>query len=229
MSDIFVSYRRSDKSEAQCYVDAFTSMGWSTWWDEDISTGRVWSADIEDALRASKCVVVLWSKRSVRSEWVRREVRFAIQHNIALLPVRIDNCALPEEFSHIQCSSCIDWDRISDGFFETSLAGDIARVLRAVTPEAKSIKLTDEEKVRVLSYSVILRDSLFDLIPIGSGEDRLVIAIWDIKEFGTFRDRLGESHFYIATICNQFDLIFVPVLKSSLGDPELLLEILAAC
>lgn len=45
---------------------------------------------IEEALGAAKCVVVLWSKSSASSDWVKGEAAEGLRRKI-LVPVRIDS------------------------------------------------------------------------------------------------------------------------------------------
>ena len=56
---------------------------------------------IEQQLEAAKSVVVLWSKESVASEWVRTEAAAAVERGI-LVPVLIDQVKPPLEFRRRQ-------------------------------------------------------------------------------------------------------------------------------
>jgi len=110
MADIFISYSRSDREVAKIFADAFTAQGWSVWWDPEILVGTQYDKAIEDELDRAKCVVVLWSKRSVESRWVRSEAAKAVERG-ALVPVRIDTDAdVPLEFTKIQTADLPGWD-----------------------------------------------------------------------------------------------------------------------
>ena len=67
MADIFISYARVDRERAQALASALDGEGWTVWWDRDIPPGRTFDDVIEEALGAAKCVIVLWSRDSVRS------------------------------------------------------------------------------------------------------------------------------------------------------------------
>ncbi|HZN45149.1 MAG TPA: toll/interleukin-1 receptor domain-containing protein, partial [Nitrospiraceae bacterium] len=58
---------------AKKFADALESRGWSVWWDREIPIGENFDRVIEQELNAARCAVVLWSKESVRSRWVRAE------------------------------------------------------------------------------------------------------------------------------------------------------------
>jgi TIR domain len=75
MSDIFISYKREEQATARKLADALESEGWSVWWDPKLRAGEHFDDMIEKALHEAKCVLVLWSERSVQSRYVRDEDR----------------------------------------------------------------------------------------------------------------------------------------------------------
>jgi len=75
--DVFLSYNREDQARAKLFADAFAAQGLSVWWDVGLRTGEAYDEVTETALRSAKAVVVLWSKKSVQSRWVRAEATLA--------------------------------------------------------------------------------------------------------------------------------------------------------
>jgi hypothetical protein len=63
---------------------------------------------IEAELEASKAVIVLWSKDSVKSPWVKAEANRGARSN-RLLPVVIDSCTIPLRFEILQAADLRDW------------------------------------------------------------------------------------------------------------------------
>jgi TIR domain len=109
VSDIFISYASSDRQIAQKFADALETCGWSVWWDREIPVGKNFDQVIEEELSAARCVVVLWSKESVQSRWVKTESAAAADKD-RLAPVLIDEAAIPLEFKRIQTAMLSDWD-----------------------------------------------------------------------------------------------------------------------
>ena len=68
MSDVFISYKAEDRKRVKPLVDALEGDGFSVWWDEQIGGGAAWRHEIETQLNAARCVIVIWSKRSVGPE-----------------------------------------------------------------------------------------------------------------------------------------------------------------
>ncbi|MCC6586287.1 MAG: SUMF1/EgtB/PvdO family nonheme iron enzyme [Bryobacterales bacterium] len=108
MSDIFISYASADRARVKPLVEVLQREGWSVWWDRTIPPGKTWDQVIESAIQQARCVVVLWSKASVASEWVRLEAHDGKQRGI-LIPAKIDNVEPPFAFRMIQAASLVDW------------------------------------------------------------------------------------------------------------------------
>jgi hypothetical protein len=70
MADIFLSYANVDLRRVQPLIQALAQHGWSVWWDQTILPGQIYSRVIQKALDEARCVVVVWSQRSVASDWV---------------------------------------------------------------------------------------------------------------------------------------------------------------
>lgn len=110
MSDVFVSYKAEDRRRVRPLVDALEADGYSVWWDEQIGGGTAWRHEIEAKLNAAKCVVVIWSKRSVgpEGEFVQDEAARAKERHV-YVPVTIDNVHLPLGFGETQALPLTGW------------------------------------------------------------------------------------------------------------------------
>ncbi len=108
MSDIFISYASADRERARLLADALAQKGWSVWWDRTIPPGKEFDQVIEEALDAAKCVVVLWSKTSTASSWVKTEAAEAMRRKI-LVPALIDETRIPLEFRRLQAADLSQW------------------------------------------------------------------------------------------------------------------------
>jgi TonB family protein len=107
-SDIFISYARTDKAIAKLLADSLATQGWRVWWDRDILPGESFAETIERALDSSACVIVLWSKTSIASGWVKTEAAEGLSRGI-LIPALIENVKIPLEFRRIETANLSDW------------------------------------------------------------------------------------------------------------------------
>lgn len=133
MSDIFVSYAREDHARVCILADALIARGWSLWWDPQIRTGAYFPDAIEQALTAAHCVVVVWSRASTGSRWVRTEALRALELG-KLIPLRIDDAPLPFEFTSLQTADLGAWNGESGRPEFVKLVADIAAALDKPTP-----------------------------------------------------------------------------------------------
>ena len=109
MTDIFLSYASEDRERASKLASSLEASGWSVWWDRKIIAGQTFDQVIEHELETAKSVVVLWSKDSISSEWVKNEAAVAAERGV-LVPALIDFVKLPLEFRRKQAADLINWD-----------------------------------------------------------------------------------------------------------------------
>jgi TIR domain-containing protein len=100
VSDVFVSYARKDQPLAQQLCAELTSRNWSVWWDPALVAGDTFARVIYAKLANVKGVVVLWTKESVASPWVRREATRGRKRGV-LIPVAV-GVEPPKGFERLQ-------------------------------------------------------------------------------------------------------------------------------
>lgn len=83
-------------------------------------------------------------------------------------------------------------------------------------------------KLRTIDGILALRAGLDAEIPVRRTEENLLVASWNIKEFGHTRQRLPESYYYLAEIIARFDLVAIQEIKSTLKDLDKLVRILGS-
>ena len=110
MTDVFVSYKAEDRARIAPLVRALETGGVSVWWDAHIGGGDEWRQTILRHLEAAKCVLVVWSKRSVgpAGNFVRDEATRALRRK-TYLPVRIDKVEPPLGFGEMQALDLAGW------------------------------------------------------------------------------------------------------------------------
>lgn len=81
MSDVFISYAREDLGLAQDLAEDLKGAGYRVWWDAELVGSDDFYEVILSALSAASAAIVIWTKSSVRSRFVRDEARFALYHD----------------------------------------------------------------------------------------------------------------------------------------------------
>jgi hypothetical protein len=100
-ADVFISYARQDRAIAQKLSRMLTEAGLSVWWDFELVGGQHFREEIERRLEAARCVLVVWSPHSVRSDWVLDEANDALRRGI-MVPLSVAGCEPPMGFRNYQ-------------------------------------------------------------------------------------------------------------------------------
>lgn len=108
MSDVFISYSKSDQAIARRVAKALEAAGHDVWWDDQLPAHRTYSEVIEKRLAEAKAVVVLWSKSAAQSQWVRAEADFARSAG-KLAQAQLDDGLPPMPFNQVQCADLKGW------------------------------------------------------------------------------------------------------------------------
>ncbi len=105
---MFISYARADQAVARRTALALQKAGFDVWWDADLPAHRAYSDVIEKHLEEARAVVVLWSRSSAKSEWVRAEADFARARH-KLVQGGLDGSLPPIPFNQVQCADLKGW------------------------------------------------------------------------------------------------------------------------
>jgi len=145
MADIFISYASDDRSRVEPLAKALADQGWSVWWDRTIPPGKTFDQVIQEAITAAKCVVVLWSKQSIISDWVKEEATIGKRRQI-LVPAKIDAVDPPLGFGMIQAADLVDWqtDKSHSGFL--SLLSAISEIVGSQDEIDKSAQVAEHSE-----------------------------------------------------------------------------------
>lgn len=92
-----------------------------------------------------------------------------------------------------------------------------------VFPELRKQKTI---KKRIVRNLLSLKLSLDRSVATRRSDENLIVASWNIKEFGHTSQRLPESYFYIAEVISRFDLVAIQEIKSGLQDLHIIMQLL---
>lgn len=114
---IFISYARADVQKVEGLYQRLSDAGFKPWTDKkDIVPGEMWKNAIKRAIRASDFVFICLSTSSVgRRGMIQREIKEALdmwqekmEDDIYLIPVRLEDCEVPESLGHFQYVDLFD-------------------------------------------------------------------------------------------------------------------------
>ena len=170
MAQVFISYAREDRSYARALAEVLERHAVTVWWDRNLEVGRPYADVIEQELDGTDCVIVLWSKQSIASEWVKAEASEGAARQI-LVPIVIQSVRMPLEFRRLHTANLVGWDLETEG---PELAACIEAVrsmigmqrtipltagdmLTTVGPSAPAARGVDTEAVNTVSARYMFR------------------------------------------------------------------------
>lgn len=107
---IFLCHASEDKKQVLSFYERLKAAGFNPWLDKmDLLPGHNWDGEIRRALKQSRFIIIFFSKFSVsKRSYVQREYKLALdaleeipEGQIFVIPVRLDDCRIPEPFQHI--------------------------------------------------------------------------------------------------------------------------------
>lgn len=135
MIDVFISYKREQRTSANAIATALEVSNLKIWWDIELLPGDEFSKEIAAIIEQARAVVVLWSESSVKSDFVRGEAELGRQRKV-LVPVRLDDCKIPLPFTNYHTLDLRNW---------TGEASDLVLqpLIRSVQQKALTLKVAD--------------------------------------------------------------------------------------
>src|SRR6185369_4053995 len=134
MSDVFVSYARSTEPQAMKIAAALRAKGYRVWRDDEIPAHRAYADVIEERLKSSKAVVVIWLADAAKSQWVRSEADTARAAG-TLVQISVDGTLPPMPFNQIECAELKEWKGDADAFGWRKLEDSVAALVGPLEPE----------------------------------------------------------------------------------------------
>jgi hypothetical protein len=124
--DVFISYSSRDRVKADVLCAYLRRLGLTVFMDHHTAAGDLWTRQIPSALWSSGLVLVLWSRDSLRSQWVLREAEAALERNV-LMQALLAPIEIPQPFADIQAARLEAWsneaghkelDRLADAIYD---------------------------------------------------------------------------------------------------------------
>jgi TIR domain len=139
MAEVFLSYSRTDRPIAQAIAGELQRLGVDVWWDHELIGGDDYRARIAEVLARSVVAAVIWSRRSIESQWVVGEASAARERKV-LIPITIDGAAPPLDFRPLHTIDFANWipgDQLPQAFLK-AVSDRVGRALSYTATAAQS-------------------------------------------------------------------------------------------
>jgi len=143
-SYVFVCYSHRDAGAVYSDLIELNRNGINAWYDEGIPAGKSWRAEIAAAISGASRLLFFISEASLSSAHCLREVDYALNHDIEIVPVYLDDCSLPGELELV-LNRVHALFRKTDSMYAEHLLG----AMHENTPLAPLRRLTKKRNLRV--------------------------------------------------------------------------------
>lgn len=127
MADFFISYKREDVALVRSLATAIEQSGLGVaWWDQELQAGERFDDVIQQQIDAARCVIVLWTLRSVESNFVKDEATYALDRN-KLFAISVAGTPPPLRFRRIHTIAASDWSSDPGGTSTDMLTRELGR------------------------------------------------------------------------------------------------------
>ena len=101
-NDVFISYCRDDSKLAMTICRVLKNEGVSYWFDEEaIGAGDTFSEAIAEGILSSRVVILVSSRSSEKSPFVKKEISYAYKNGIDVIPYKIDKYDYDKNISNL--------------------------------------------------------------------------------------------------------------------------------
>lgn len=101
MADVFISHSSKDHEIAERICMELEKKGVICWMaPRDIAPGEEWARAINTAITSSSAFIIIYSKNSAASTQVPKEIGLAGAKNSYIIPYKIDDTKLTDEFEY---------------------------------------------------------------------------------------------------------------------------------
>lgn len=157
---VFLCHAKEDVVKVRNLYKRLKNDGFDVWFDEvDLIAGQEWEIEIPKVVKTSDIVLVLVSNNSItKTGYVQKEIRIALdaadyqpEGSIFLIPVRLEECKVPDRISRFQWTDLFD----KDGY---------SKLIRGLNAKAEFINVSKAKSgYKVTPYTIYDSDSMTTL------------------------------------------------------------------
>lgn len=166
--DIFISYDHEDIEFALELQAALGRQGWTVFIDREIPNASRWRDVLSAQLDQARCVLVLWSRSSIKSSWVRKEASRGLDRKV-FMHVTIDDASPPARFRAYEYRHLAGWPQDPHRTEYSLLLRDIAEKLGiegavGTLPDPGPYRVITDDHIALVHTSWVLSstDSRYD-------------------------------------------------------------------
>lgn len=104
MSEVFISYSRTDRFFAELLSRELINLGVDVFWDRSIPAGSPWTKSVDNAIKKANYILVCLSPDYISSSECQRQLNLSIlcesEGDALVVPMILENCKIPDLLYH---------------------------------------------------------------------------------------------------------------------------------
>jgi len=201
--DVFISYSRKDKEQAEALCKVLSAAGVKYWIDLSIGGSTNFLTEITRRIKDCNVLIFIASANSAASKFTQKEILYAIKHNKTILPYKIgefqfeDNDELDFIFTNVQWVESLDAvvSALNNMGLTNKTTGEVVVPKPQPKPQPKPAPTTKTYKVGDYYYDGIKRGVVFEVTPDGK-HGKIVSLEEAIKQWAieaVYRDKTDAT------------------------------------
>lgn len=200
--DAFISHSSADRSVASKIEKALEAAGLRVWLDDsEIRLGALLGKELQDSIRASRVLLLLWSRHAASSRWIKSEWLTAFHLNRYIVPCVLDDTLLPQCLQGTvfqrtrQVTASVAEDLVRAVREAPDSSNELAPAMGSESPEVKEVivriaggqqalfgQLSERELTRAAETQVLLDDVVHKALQTWPLEPMIVnLAAYNLK------------------------------------------------
>ena len=135
---VFICYAHKDSAIVYDDLVRLRDNGINVWYDEGIPAGTAWRSEIAGAIKGAQKFIFYVSETSLNSSHCLREVDYALSHELEIIPIYLESCALPTELefglNRVQALFRYQDDRFMERLLQALRGPRLRTAVRAARP-----------------------------------------------------------------------------------------------
>jgi hypothetical protein len=199
---VFISYARVDRPRLEWVLTNLKSARHRLFIDKEMPIGSRWESILKQKIAECACLLVVWTKESIHSEWVIREVDEALRLNKKIVPVRLDPIQPADRFSKFNIADLTKWNGNSD-------YSEWKKVLEHIGPSLSKnvvdpVRIASQLKSHYgVSVSPVQNQSTEDSLALSGQVHEIVIRAYSREEFYQHISAIGSQSYALKNAESQ--------------------------
>lgn len=154
---VFVCYAHADADVVYREIVWLRDQGFHIWYDEGISPGTTWRNELADSISNAKLFLFFVTPQSVDSINCQREVNFAVDHNVPVIAVHLEETDLTSgmDLTLSTIQAILKYEQSDQDYRTKLLSGASERIKRGIAATSSVAPIVRSSRTLIAAVAVL--------------------------------------------------------------------------